>query len=138
MSVGTIEEDGQYINSQSYNITPCNEEKRFQVLALAQLELQEPRVPPEIAMLTDLTIVGVADSNISKSILDYLPSQLFQMTQLEILSISNSALIGTLPTEVGLMTSLSILDVSDNNLTGPLPSEVVIHVVPRCQQQCIH
>ena len=52
-----------------------------------------------------------------------IPSELFHLTALKTLDLSDNKFTGPLPTELAALKNLSTIDVSDNELTGPIPVE---------------
>jgi len=54
----------------------------------------------------------------------FIPTELAQMTELEVLSFDHNMLTGTLPSDLGKMASLTYLGLSNNRLDGPIPSEL--------------
>ena len=138
-----------YINELKAG-TSCNEDGKFEVLSLTELSLRglQPMLPPEIAMLTSLKRLDLADNTISLPLSQLLPGEFFQLSQLEEIQLQhnpfydtivsefglmenlrelylfNCALTGTLPTEILAIDTLSQLIISENVLTGGLPSEI--------------
>jgi Leucine-rich repeat (LRR) protein len=61
--------------------------------------------------------------DLSKSGLEKLPSNVWSMTSLEELNLSNNRLTGALPAEIRQLRNLRILDASNNLMTG-VPAEI--------------
>lgn len=81
----------------------------------------EGSLPPELSLLQNLHSLDLAYNQLTGSI----PSQLGQMTQLEVLWLhANSGLTGRLPTEIGLMSSLVDFSAVATSISGTLPSEL--------------
>ena len=53
-----------------------------------------------------------------------LPSELGQLSALQVLDLSNSTLTGAIPAELGQLEALTRLDLSANQLSGPIPAEL--------------
>ena len=53
-----------------------------------------------------------------------LPDELYSLTNLESLRLSNSNFSGTISTLIGNLIELKVLDLSGNNLIGTIPSEI--------------
>ena len=96
---GSFGPDGSYIPNEEkfWNLERCNEKGKFQTLLLGGINLSNrtrPRVPPEISMLTDLLLFGAPQNSIAMSMGDLVSPQLFQMANLNILSLSGNTLTG--------------------------------------------
>ncbi|CAB9504112.1 leucine rich repeat [Seminavis robusta] len=102
----------------------CN--GRYQHLALSRLQLANltPAVPPEIALLTDLSILGLPLNNLSGTMDAILPSELLTVGNLTMINIHSNDLTGQLPSEFGLLTSLTYLQVGRNKFGGQVPTDV--------------
>ncbi|CAB9524494.1 LRR receptor-like serine threonine-protein kinase [Seminavis robusta] len=133
---GFFNEDGIYeLDANSIASTPlssegigppCNEDDRFQTLALRGLELNlsKPVIPPEIELLTSLSALSLQQNNINASIKDLLPPGIFQLGYISYFDVFDNRLTGGVPTEFGLMTSANHLDLGLNALGGKIPSEL--------------
>ena len=76
-------------------------------------------IPSEIGDLTSLEILELYGNQLSSSI----PSEIGNLTSLEVLWLTDNQLRGAIPSEIGDLTSLETLYVSDNTeLTGELPA----------------
>ena len=125
-------EEGEYQNDHVYNpeggdsILPCNDNGKFQSLALSELGLGgfNPFIPPEISMLSSLTYLTLLRNGINVTLSDFVPAELFEMTSLRVFSFHINQMTGTIPSEFGLMTNLVSFSVSSNQLTGTLPTEL--------------
>ncbi|KAI9221264.1 hypothetical protein BC828DRAFT_381436 [Blastocladiella britannica] len=53
-----------------------------------------------------------------------LPTELGQLTRLQLLSLPDQAFKGSIPTDLGNLASLSILNLAGSKLTGPVPDAV--------------
>lgn len=132
---GTMDLDGTYDQVEDMEelekprgILPCNEEGRIQNLFLLRL-LQFPEVsvfvPPEIALLTSLSVLALPqDGIINSSLADFLPTELYQMQNLTIIDLTQNSLTGWLPEELLRMTNLTELSLPSNTLTGALPPKL--------------
>lgn len=127
---GTLGEDGEYVEEWTYEAMgvgdPCNEQKEFQTLALTQLDLskQEVAVPPEIMLLTSLSVLYLPFNSINASLTEFLPNNFYELSSLRDLGLHQNLLTGSVPTEVGLMTGLEHVVLASNGLSGPIPSEL--------------
>lgn len=73
---------------------------------------------------TTETVVAIGSSlDLSGRGLTGVPSDVFDMTSLETLDVSNNELIGALPGEIRFLKNLESLDASDNAMTG-VPAEI--------------
>ena len=110
---------------KNYGLDPCTEDGRFQALLLDELGLEgrQPFVPPEIGLLTSLKVLGSGFSNISGSLANMLPPEVFHV-DLSYLDFIGNQLTGTIPTEIGRIKSLRGLNLHDNQLTSTLPTEL--------------
>lgn len=77
-------------------------------------------IPLDLALLTDLEVLDIAENQIPGTI----PSTLYNLTNLEYIFLHANRLTGTLSEDVGQLTQLRKLFLSDNSLTGSLPSEI--------------
>jgi hypothetical protein len=111
--------------SETANYSSCNTNGEMEVLAFQYLQLAglEPSIPPEIILLSSLASISLYQSNITASLHHFLPSELYQMTNLTTLHVSSNSVVGEIPSELGLLTSLTILSLSDNALHGKLPPQ---------------
>lgn len=155
-------DDGDYLN---HKIHECNWgaaniclNEKLQVLVLATVgskkgELLQGTMPPEVALLSDMRMLAVADSSYEGNISDLMPpvvalknmkqlshlgfsdnpklqgtlpmSQLLALSdRLTQLDTSQSKVGGALPTELGLLSNLTSIKFSGNRFTGSLPSEL--------------
>lgn len=77
-------------------------------------------------MLTSLRVLGVPQCGIQANLQEFLPTEVYQMTQLEIFNIFNPTRIsGTIPTELAQLTNLHFLDLARHKfLTGTIPTQL--------------
>lgn len=120
----------QEVNN-TYNMTPCNQQNKFQLLDLAGLELGgedgwQPYLPQELELLTMLSVLSLEENEIQTPLNDFLPSQSFyQMSNLDRLSLAKNHLVGPIPSELGQMSNLTLLlQLHSNSLTGQLPTQL--------------
>jgi len=84
-------------------------------------ELTKNSLPTELSALTNLLILHMKHSNIIGSI----PTELGNLIKLEDLNLYGNELTGTLPMELGLLSNLKTLDLSENSFSGNLSNELV-------------
>jgi hypothetical protein len=121
--------------NESANYSTCNTNGELRHLALQDLQLSglEPSIPPEIVFLSSLESIYLSECNITTSLHHFLPSELYQMTNLITLSVSSNGFTGVIPSKLGLLINLSVLILWDNGLKGKLPlAELccLIHPLP--------
>ena len=134
---------------------PCNDEGKYTILSLITLGLKEdllmglssnnssnaalyvgpppasPFLPPEVALLTSLTKIGLSLSNLNTSLTEFMQPSVFEelaakTTELQDLDLNRNILRGTMMTEIGLLSSLRFLGLADNALSGSLPMEALV------------
>jgi Leucine-rich repeat (LRR) protein len=125
---GLFDNHGKYVEQETtfYDTEPCNNHGEFQMLLLANLELENlnPSIPPEVTLLSALSILALPFNNISAQISSILTSELYQMANLTVLNMHSNLIRGNLPSELGLMTQMTTLLLSSNSLSGSIPSEL--------------
>jgi hypothetical protein len=79
-------------DTANVSFEPCNNASEFQSIALDNLQLysSEARMPPEIALLTSLRSISLYNNSINASLDDFLPSELYQLTNLKQLNLSSN------------------------------------------------
>ena len=77
-------------------------------------------IPPEIAGLTGLRFLNLAENRLTGPI----PAELGEMKRLESLWLGTNRLTGSIPAELGAMASLRVLIADRNELTGGIPPEL--------------
>ncbi len=105
--------------------TPCN---WFGVTcsegSVTELDLQNNDlngyIPPEIGLLTELTVLNLEFNQLSGSI----PPELGTMRRLNYLALHNNLFDGPIPPELGNLPRLTSLDLRENWLSGDFPSEL--------------
>ena len=141
--------------SECYEWVVCNEEGAATSLVVHDLNLfqegllVQPRIPPEIALLTELESLSLRNNSITMPLSLFLPSEIYQMNSLSKLALDQNSFFGPLPSGLGqmtnlkelllwknqlggsllpnelhTMTSLEVLDMSYNAMTGTLPSQL--------------
>ena len=70
--------------------------------------------------LTNLELLYLSDAQFSGAI----PPELGNLTKLERLSFNNNQLSGSIPSELGDLTALKLLSLSNNQFSGTIPSEL--------------
>ena len=78
----------------------------------------EGTIPPELGLLTALTLLDLDVSRLSGTI----PSELGGLTRLTKLSLVSNRLVGTIPSQLGQLTLLITLSLWANQLTGAIPN----------------
>jgi hypothetical protein len=104
----------------------CGEDALGPVLGviLDQRNLTGP-LPPELANLTSLTVLGLFINNISGPI----PAGLGSLADLHRLDLSENDLTGPIPASLGDPPNLSLLSLGANQLSGGIPPELGNHPV---------
>lgn len=74
-----------------------------------------------LAKMTGLIRLSLGDNHFNPW---KIPSEVFQLTKLDWLYLSNCNLQGTIPAAIGTLTGLINLELSDNNMTGEIPEEI--------------
>jgi hypothetical protein len=105
---------------------PCNNQGELALLDLENLLLKNftPTLPPEISLLSALHEINLNHCELTSSLNDMLPTELRNMTNLKVISLSVNPFQGSLPTELGLMTHLTALKLRLNGFSGSMPSEL--------------
>jgi hypothetical protein len=105
----------------------CNEVQEIQRLFLHQVpNLGNKQIPPEVVMLTNLQLLGLAHSNLTSPLDLLLPSSelLETLTRLEHLYFYENQIPGPIPTRLGALSALKTFHFQGNRLTGTIPSEL--------------
>jgi Leucine-rich repeat (LRR) protein len=76
------------------------------------------RISPDLRFPTSLTLLNLQECNFDDS---ELTSNIGRLSNLQVLALRDTRLVGAMPTEIGLMTRLGALDLSDNDLSGQFP-----------------
>ena len=77
-------------------------------------------IPTELDQLTQLQMLNLHRNQLTGPI----PTELGQLTQLQVLNLFTNQLTGPIPTELGQLTQLQVLNLFTNQLTGPIPTEL--------------
>ncbi len=77
-------------------------------------------IPPELGNLAQLEILNISDNDLTGTI----PASLQGLAKLRYLYISYNSLTGSIPPELGNLAQLEVLDIIDNDLTGSIPSSL--------------
>ena len=77
-------------------------------------------IPTELDQLTQLQMLNLHRNQLTGPI----PTELGQLTQLQVLNLYTNQLTGPIPTELGQLTQLQVLNLFTNQLTGPIPTEL--------------
>jgi Leucine-rich repeat (LRR) protein len=90
-------------------------------IMLAEFEEKvEGTIPPEIAMLPDLTELLLYDNAFTGTI----PDEIYSLTKLEILDLYNNELTGSISPTIQELTNLKQLYLGKNDFTGVMPTEI--------------
>lgn len=88
---------------------------------------QDGHIPSGIGLLTGLTNLTVTNTNLNAStstLTGNIPTEIGNLTKLQVLDLRSNNLTGAIPTQVGSLTNLTYLNLSDNALSGTLPSTI--------------
>ncbi|KAL4580856.1 hypothetical protein LXL04_017061 [Taraxacum kok-saghyz] len=85
-----------------------------------QYNLFTGKIPPEIGLLTNLTILYLYENNFTGCI----PMEIGNLKNLERLSLLKNQLSGLIPSTIGNLANLESLKFSNNSLSGPVPPEI--------------
>ncbi|CAB9512587.1 LRR receptor-like serine threonine-protein kinase [Seminavis robusta] len=96
----------------------CDEEGHFNFLKIRLLGVQGS-IPPEIFLLTHLTIFDLREAGITGTI----PSEIGMLSLLTNLNLHSTGISGAIPSGIG-QTNLTGLYLNDNAVSGFLPSEL--------------
>ena len=77
-------------------------------------------IPPEIWNLTDLTLLTLGRNQLTGSI----PPEIGNLTKLDQLSVQDNQLTGAIPAALWTLTDLTVLAFSGNQLTGSIPPAI--------------
>lgn len=113
-------------------VESCNEKGEFQSIHLTHGSLFGAAavgsfIPPEIALLsTSLKHIILGSSGVqNSSLIDFMPPQFFQLSNLETLLFFSDDVTGSIPSELGLLTQLQALGLNDLPfLSGSIPTEI--------------
>jgi len=125
--------DLETLNISSNNLigsipSNINQSSNLVVLDLGDCPL-ETEMPSEIGLMSNLRhlkLGGDETQNRKQLQRTQLPSELWRLTNLEILDLDNAGMSGTVPTEIGLMVGAEKLLLSGGELTGILPTEIAV------------
>ncbi|CAB9520955.1 expressed unknown protein [Seminavis robusta] len=123
---GYFDFDGQYFDLDVPWRYSCNSHGNFTSLWLENLQLSglTPSIPPEITMLSSLSLLQFSSNDIATSISSLIPAEVYEMTDLTSFGIFLEQVTGQFPSELGLLTALKQLYLMENELTGQIPSEI--------------
>lgn len=77
-------------------------------------------IPPELGDLSELQVLILSNNQLSGVI----PVELGNLSQLEFLYLDNNQLSGRIPVELGSLSQLHWLNLDNNQLSGPFPHNV--------------
>lgn len=117
-----------YNANDDQQMSPCDSNRTVLSLYLSDLDLaaatDTPAIPPEVQLLTSLTMIHLEGNSIDTALSNLAPSQLGQMPSLSFLILQKQRIRGSIPPHIGLMTQLNILEISRNAITGTIPTEI--------------
>lgn len=76
-------------------------------------------IPSELSYLSELTSLNLTENVFTGTTI---PTEMFTLSKLEYLDISNSGINGTIPTQILNLVALRDLHINSNNLVGTIPS----------------
>ena len=100
-------------------VTVSGTPKRVTELRLRSLGLKGI-IPTQIGDLTALEILDLRDNQLTGSI----PTQIENLTALTALQLSGNQLTGSIPTQIEYLTALTKLHLRDNQLDGSIPTQI--------------
>jgi len=77
-------------------------------------------MPTELGLLSNIVRLYLG----MNALYEEIPSEIFDLTTLEVFSIEHNAFYQEIPSELGLLTNLQILGLADNYFFGTLPEEL--------------
>ncbi|CAB9527458.1 Leucine Rich Repeat [Seminavis robusta] len=97
---------------------------KLESLKLLDLSFQENAglggsVPSEIGLLTHMRLLSLEENQHTS-----FPTELWQLTNLEILWLANNNLEGTIPSVIGAFSNMWVLGIDLCNITGTIPTEI--------------
>ncbi|MCO5608573.1 hypothetical protein L7F22_062784 [Adiantum nelumboides] len=93
--------------------------------SVIKLELPSQSIRGSLPMqIGDLVNLQTLDLSYNGNLTGTLPSELFQLANLEELFLQSCGLFGTIPAELGRLTKLTYLALNQNFFTGPIPTTV--------------
>mmetsp|Transcript_22794 Transcript_22794/g.53806 ORF Transcript_22794/g.53806 Transcript_22794/m.53806 type:complete len:2494 (+) Transcript_22794:244-7725(+) len=117
---GWLSEDDEC--NWSFAETPCNPSGVVVTLDLAFNHLQG-EIPPEIAMLTELTSITLNGDGVESKITGMLPDELALLTKIQGFSASNNDLYGPIPSGLN-WPNATTFDLSSNRLSDRIPNDI--------------
>jgi len=101
----------------SWAAIECNKDNQVMAIKMAGLNLQG-FIPPEIGILSSLTMVDLSDNKIQGRI----PEELWTLIKLQSIYLHNNQLTGpAISDDVGKLENLEYLYLGNNQLTGTIP-----------------
>jgi len=128
---GGYNDEGNY--DQNLESSICNEKGEYTILMLSGVRdampglfvLDQVSMPPELALLTALQVYDLSNHDSYNTLLmDMLPYQMTQLTNLEWIRLGSNNLLGTVPSYLGQFSNLKYLYLFDNSLSGTIPSTI--------------
>ncbi|CAB9528864.1 leucine rich repeat [Seminavis robusta] len=102
----------------------CNDEGNFYYMKLRLSRWGAPPVhgtlPPEVFLLTGITIFDVRSAGIAGSI----PSEIGMLSILTNLNLQTNQITGQIPSEIGFLTDLDDLNIGGNAISGSVPTSI--------------
>ncbi|CAB9497232.1 LRR receptor-like serine threonine-protein kinase [Seminavis robusta] len=102
----------------------CNDEGHFYYMKLRLSTWDAPPIsgtlPPEVFLLTGITIFDVRDAGLTGSI----PSEIGMLSLMTDLNFASNQITGQIPSEIGFLTDLDYLNLGGNAISGSVPTSI--------------
>jgi hypothetical protein len=100
-------------------VDPCSRDDTYQIIRSNGQQMQGT-LPPEMAMLTSLWEISLADNMLSGAI----PYEFRELSQLDTVSLSSNLFEGPIPSFMWEFEDMTYLDLANNMFTGTIPNTV--------------
>lgn len=119
-------ETNECFGEKCHNITQCNSDEKVTAISFSQTLRSsiDVYIPPEIALLNSLAILNIPNNAIITPLATFLPTEIYEMPDLQEIVVYGNQMKGTIPTGFGKMTQLKSMSMSGNSLTGTIPTEL--------------
>lgn len=101
--------------------SPCDNDGRVVHINLS-LNFLTDVFPPEIGLLTDMTLLDLS----LNAMIGKIPSEVGLLTKLESLVLTGNRLTGTIPFQLANLNKLTTLALDGNSMTGSFPVEITL------------